>query len=65
MASNSFNPGDRVQLVLHYDLWGAPPPQATVISTSNRYVRCKMDHSGKMIRFLPQDLRNVAAEAPA
>jgi hypothetical protein len=59
MAVDAFKPGDRVELVRHYNFWGEPPPQATVISTTNRRIRCKMDRSGKLIRFLQEDLRHV------
>ena len=31
--------------------FGAPPPQGTVVGTTNRLIRCKMDRSGKVIRF--------------
>jgi hypothetical protein len=59
MALDAFKPGDRVELVRHYSFWGDPPPQGTVISKTNRRVCCKMDRSGKLIRFLPDDLRHV------
>jgi hypothetical protein len=59
MKLDAFKPGDRVELVLHYSFWGDPPPQGTVLSTSHRCVRCKMDRNGKVVRFLPQDLRHV------
>lgn len=59
MTLNAFKPGDRVELVRHYSFWGDPPPQGTVISTSNRRVRCKMDRTGKLIRYFPDDLRHV------
>jgi hypothetical protein len=59
MTTDAFKPGDRVQLVLHYSFWGDPLPQGTVIRISNSHVCCKMDRTGKLIRFLPQDLRHV------
>ena len=59
MTLDAFKPGDRVELVRHYSFWGDPPPQGTVISTTNRCVRCKMDRSGRLIRFLPGDLRYI------
>lgn len=59
MAVDIFEPGDRVELVRHYSFWGDPPPQATVVSATNRRIRCKMDRSGKLIRFSPEDLRHV------
>lgn len=64
MALDAFKPGDRVELVRHYSFWGDPSPQGTVVSTSNRRVRCKMDRSGKLIRFLPDDLRLVKRVVP-
>jgi hypothetical protein len=59
MAPDAFKPGDRVELVRYYSLWGDPPPQGTVVRTSNRYVCCKMDRTGKLIRFPPDDLRHA------
>jgi hypothetical protein len=64
MSLDAFKPGDRVELVRHYSFWGDPSPQGTVVSTSNRRVRCKMDRSGKLIRFLPDDLRLVKRVVP-
>ena len=64
MTLDAFKQGDRVELVRHYSFWGAPPPQGTVISTTNRCVRCKMDRSGRLIRFLPDDLRHIERVAP-
>ena len=61
MALDAFKPGDRVELVLHYSFWGDPPPQGTVVSTTSRRIRCKMDRSGKLITYLPGDLRRLAA----
>jgi hypothetical protein len=57
ISLEEFKPGDRVELVRHFSPWGDPSPQATVVSASNRCVRCKMDRNGKVIRFLPHDLR--------
>ena len=54
-----FKPGDRVELVRHYSFFDASPPQGTVISTTNRRIRCKMDRTGKAIRFPPTDLRRL------
>jgi hypothetical protein len=59
MTLDAFKPGDRIELVRHYSFWGDPPPQGTVISTTKRCVRCKMDRSGRLIRFLPDDLRHI------
>jgi hypothetical protein len=59
MKLDAFKPGDRIELVRYYSFWGDPPPQGTVISTSLRCVTCKMDRRGKLIRFLPNDLRHV------
>jgi hypothetical protein len=59
MSLDAFKPGDRVELVRHYSFWGDPPPQGTVVSTSNHRVRCKMDRTGKLIRFRPGDLQQV------
>ena len=56
---DAFKRGERVELVLYYDFWGSPPPERTVVGTSRRHVSCKMDRSGKVIRFLPQDLQRV------
>ena len=64
MTEDEFKPGDRVELMLHYSFWGGPLPQATVISTTHRFVRCKMDRNGKLIRLLPQDLRHVHRIVP-
>ena len=64
MTEDEFKPGDRVELMLHYSFWGGPLPQATVISTTHRFVRCKMDRNGKLIRLLPQDLRRVHRIVP-
>ena len=51
MNDEPFAPGDRVELVRHYSFFGAPPPQGTVVGTTNRLIRCKMDRSGRVIRF--------------
>jgi hypothetical protein len=59
MTLDAFKPGDRVELVRYYSFWGDAPPQRTVISTSNRRVRCKMDRTGKLIRYFPDGLRHV------
>jgi hypothetical protein len=59
MSDDSFEPGDRVELVRHYSFFDAAPPQGTVVGTTNRRVRCKMDRTGRVIRFLPGDLRHV------
>ena len=59
MTLDAFKPGDRVELVRYYSFWGDPPPQGIVISTSNRRVHCKMDRTGKLIRYFPDDLRHV------
>jgi hypothetical protein len=59
MTLDAFKPGDRVELVRYYSFWGDAAPQGTVISTSNRRVHCKMDRTGKVIRFSPDDLRHV------
>jgi hypothetical protein len=64
MAIHAFKPGDRVEFVRYYSLWGDPPPQASVVGTTNRCVICKMDRNGKLIRFLPDDLRPVRPIAP-
>ena len=64
MTLDAFKPGDRVELVRHYSFWGGPPPQGTVISTTNRRVRCKMDRSGRLIRYLPDDLRHIERIVP-
>ena len=58
MSDEPFAPGDRVELVRHYSFFGAPPPQGTVVGTTNRLILgCKMDRSGT--RFPPSDLRRV------
>jgi hypothetical protein len=64
MTVDEFKPGDRVELVLHCSFWGDPLPQVTVISTTHRCIRCKMDRNGKLIRLLPQDLRQVHRIVP-
>ena len=64
MTLHAFKPGDRVELVRHYSFWGDSPPQGTVISTTNRCVRCKMDRSGRLVRFLPDDLRHIEGIVP-
>jgi hypothetical protein len=64
MAGDEFKPGDRVELLLHYSFCGDPLPQATVISTTHRCVRCRMDRNGKLIRLLPQDLRHIHRTVP-
>ena len=58
---DAFKLGDRVELLLYYDFGGNPPPKGTVVGTSTRHVSCKMDRSGKVIRFLPQDLQRAGA----
>jgi hypothetical protein len=58
---DAFKRGDRVELLLYYDFWGNPPPKGTVVGTSTRHVSCKMDRSGKVVRFLPQDLQRAGA----
>ncbi len=58
---DDFKRDDRVELLLYYDFWGSPPPKGTVVRTSIPHVSCKMDRSGKVIRFLPQDLHRVRA----
>jgi hypothetical protein len=64
MAFDAFKPGDRVELVRYYSFWGDPPPRATVVGITNRCVMCKMDRNGKLIRFLPGDLRHIGPMAP-
>ena len=59
MTRDVFKSGDRVELLRYYSFWGEPPPQATVVSTSNKHVLCKMDRRGKLIRFPPSELRHV------
>ena len=51
MALDAFKPGDRVELVRHYSFWGDPPPQGTVVSTTSRRIRCKMERSVKLITY--------------
>jgi hypothetical protein len=63
MALDAFKPGDRVELVRHYSFWGDPAPQGTVVSATSRCIRCKMDRSGKLITYLPGDLRRVAGSS--
>jgi hypothetical protein len=64
MKCDAFRPRDRIELVRHCNPWGDPPPQGTVVGASNRRVRCKMDRTGKLIRFLPEDLRHVGRRVP-
>ena len=59
MTFDVFEPGDRVELVRHYSLSGDPPPQGIVVGKGYHCVRCKMDRTGKVIRFKPEDLRKV------
>jgi hypothetical protein len=59
MTLDAFEPGDRVELVRHYNPWGDPPPQGIVVGKGYYCIRCKMDRSGKVIRFKPEDLRKV------
>ena len=59
MKLDAFKPGDRIELVRHYSLWGDPPPQGNVVSTTKRLVRCKMDRTGRVIGFRPDDLLHV------
>ncbi len=59
MTLDAFRPGDLIELVRYYSFWGDPPPQGIVISTSNRRVHCKMDRTGKLISYFPDDLRHV------
>ena len=59
MDPDAFEPGDRVELVRYYSFWGDPPPQGTVLRTTNRLITCKMDRTGKLIRYRPDDLRRV------
>jgi len=59
MGVDAFKPGDRVELVRHYSPWGDPPPQGTVVGSSTRLVRCKMDRTGKVVRYPPSDIRLV------
>ena len=59
MKRYEFKPGNRVELVRYYSFWDASPPQGTVVKTSDRRITCKMDRSGKLIRFRPEDLRLV------
>jgi hypothetical protein len=54
---DAFQVGDRVEPLLFCGFNGESRPQATVIETGTCCVRCKMDRSGKVIRFLPDDLR--------
>jgi hypothetical protein len=61
-VSQSFGPGDGVELVRHYSPWGDPPPQGTVVKASNRLICCKMDRSGKLVRFPPYELRLLQKE---
>ena len=65
MSLDAFKPGDRVELVRHYSFWGDPPPQGTVVSTTSRRIRCKMDRSGKLITYFPGDLRRLAGSSGA
>ena len=55
---DAFQAGDRVELLLFYGFHGEPRPQGTVV-TVGRTIHCKMDHSGKIIRFEPSDLRVI------
>ena len=64
MSLEAFKPGDRVELVHHYSFSGEPPPQGTVLTTGYRLIRCKMDRSGKVVRFSPDDLRHVERRRP-
>jgi hypothetical protein len=59
MPLNAFKPGDRVELVRYCSLSGEPSPQGTVVSMGYRLVRCKMDRTGRVIGFPPDDLRHV------
>ena len=58
---DAFRVGDRVELMLFYSVVGEPRPLGTVVSVG-RTIHCKMDHSGKIIRFEPSDLRVIRAK---
>ena len=52
---DAFRVGDRVELLLFYGFHGEPCPRGTVVSVG-RMIHCKMDHSGKVVRFEASDL---------
>ena len=55
-----FKVGDRVELLLFYRVHDDDPlPQGTVVGTSARCIRAKMDRNGKVVRFDPKDLRVI------
>ena len=56
---DSFQVGDRVQLVLHYSLEGDPPPEGTVVGIGRQLLTVRMDRHGRVIGFVPSDLRIV------
>jgi hypothetical protein len=56
---SAFNIGDRVELLLFYGFHSEAPPQGTVVGKSSKRVHCKMDDTGRVIRFDPSDLRVI------
>ena len=50
-----FKPGDRIEFLLHDNLWGDPPGIRYRDQRKPALYRCKMDRNGKVIKVLPQD----------
>jgi hypothetical protein len=59
MKLADFRIRDRVELVRYVGLHGEPLPQGKVISISYNRITCRMDRTGKLVRFDPSDLRII------
>ena len=60
---SAFKKGYRVELLLHYSFEPGPRPQGTVVGTSYRTVRVKMDRHGKTVGLAPSDIRIIKGKA--
>jgi hypothetical protein len=50
---DSFNIGDSVEFILFYSLEGEARPQGTVVNVGRKFLSCKMDRNGKVVRLAP------------
>jgi hypothetical protein len=61
MPTVTFKAGDRVELLLYYSFEPGPLPRGTVVRTTSTrgLVKVKMDRNGKIVGFMPSDLRVI------
>ena len=58
--ARQFKVGDRIELLLYYSFEPGPLPQGTVVRLGPReLVKVKMDRNGKLVSFMPSDLRII------